>query len=68
MNKYLVQVLTNCVVDGQYNIVSYDITADKFDVVGSNGTIQFTTIDQIKNRTYVTAVFPIANTIVRKIN
>lgn len=66
MNKYLVQVLTNCVVDGQYNIVSYDITADKLEII--NGMIQFTTIDQIRNRAYISALFPIANTIVRKLD
>jgi hypothetical protein len=66
MNKYLVQVLTNCVVDGQYNIVSYDITADKLEIV--NEMIQFTTIDQIKNRAFISALFPVTNTIVRKIN
>ena len=66
MNKYLVQVLTNCVVDGQYNIVSYDITADKVAIV--DGMIQFTTIDQIRNREFIAALFPVKNTIVRKVN
>jgi peroxiredoxin len=66
MNKYKVQVLTNCVVEGQYNLISYDIDADKFEIV--NGIIQFITIDQIRNRTFVTAVFPALNTIVIKQN
>jgi hypothetical protein len=66
MNKYKVQVLTNSVANGQYNLISYDIDADKFEIV--NGMIQFTTVDQIRNRTFVSAMFPASNTIVIKQN
>lgn len=64
MNKYKVQVLTNCVVDGQYNLINYDINADKFEII--NGIIQFITVDQIKNKIFVSALFPASNTIVIK--
>jgi len=66
MNKYKVQVLTNCVVDGQYNLISYDISADKFEII--NGIIQFITVDQIKNKMFISALFPASNTIVIKQN
>jgi hypothetical protein len=66
MNKYKVQVLTNSVTNGQYNLINYDIEADKFEII--NGIIQFITIDQIRNRTFISAVFPALNTIVIKQN
>jgi hypothetical protein len=66
MNKYKVQVLTNSVANGQYNLINYDIEADKFEIV--NGIIQFIVIDQIRNRTFISAIFPTSNTIVIKQN
>jgi len=66
MNKYKVQVLTNSVANGQYNLINYDIEADKFEVV--NGIIQFIIIDQIRNRISISALFPASNTIVIKQN